>query len=64
MYEEWTYQTALSYRGDDLFETCIDLLRKIEASARTMSMKRRVKAKIAEALGRRKTRKLAGWQGR
>ena len=28
----------------------MDLLQKIEAIARTMSMKRRVKAKIAEAL--------------
>ena len=36
--------------GDELSETYMDLLRKLEASARTMSMMRRVKAKIAEAL--------------
>ena len=42
MYEECVYQIALSYRGDELSETYIDLLRKLEASAKMMSMKRRV----------------------
>ena len=51
MYKECEYQIALSYRGDELSETYMDLLRKLEASAKMMSTKRRVKAKIAEALG-------------
>ena len=51
MYMECVYRTALSYRGDELSETYMDLLQKLEASDRMMSTKRRVKTKIAEALG-------------
>ena len=43
IYEVSMYQTALSYRGDELSEMYMDLLRNLEASAKTMSMKRRVK---------------------
>ena len=50
MYEECVYQIALCYKGDELSGTYMDLLRQLETSAKMISTKRRVKAKIAEAL--------------
>ena len=51
MYEECVYQIALCYKGDELSGTYMDLLRQLETSDKMISTKRKVKSKIAEALG-------------
>ena len=42
---------ALCYKGDELPRAYMTELSQLEATAQLMSTKRRVKAKIAEALG-------------
>ena len=51
MYEECVYHIALCYKGEELSGTYMTELRQLEASAQMVSTKRRVKARITEALG-------------
>ena len=51
MYEECIYQMALCFKAEELSATYMNELRQLEASGQIVSTRRRVKAKIIEALG-------------